>query len=127
MRLMLVWDRAATFPMVMVATARTQRTMVQSTLMAGKARKKTRAKAAKAAALAATAKEGGAPGGPIEHGHAEEQKGAGERPQDEVFQGRLIGAQVFPEEARQDVDRDGHDLEAQEDHDQVGPRSHEHH
>ena len=55
MRLMLVWEMAATFPMVMVATARTHRSMVQSTLMAGKARKKTRAKAAKAAALTATA------------------------------------------------------------------------
>ena len=55
MRLMLVWAMATTFPTVMVATARTHRTMFHWTVKWGKTSNMTRAKAAKAAALTPTA------------------------------------------------------------------------
>ena len=38
----------------------------------------------------------GAAGGPVQHGHAEEQKAAGEGAQDQIFQGGFVGARHPP-------------------------------
>ena len=66
-------------------------------------------------------------GAAVEQGRAEEEEGRREGPQQEVLQGRLHGVLLGPEEAGQDVEGDGHGLEAQVEGDEVGGRGEHHH
>ena len=71
--------------------------------------------------------EPGAPCGAVEEGDPVEQEPGREGAEQEVLERRLVRADLLPEHADQHVDRHRHDLEREEDHDQVVGRGHEHH
>ena len=59
--------------------------------------------------------------------HAVEQDAERERAEQEILHRRFVRAPARLQESRQDVERDRHRLEADEERDQIGPAGHEHH
>src|SRR5271157_26604 len=71
--------------------------------------------------------EVGAAGQAVEKGEAVGEDAGGERPEQEVFQRRLVGAAVAAEESDEHVGGDGHQLQANENQDNVETGGHAHH
>ena len=63
----------------------------------------------------------------VEQREAVGQQAGAERAQQQILHGGFVGAALAAQEARQDVEADGHGLEAQELDDQVVAGGHEHH
>ena len=63
----------------------------------------------------------------IDQRHAVKQKGGGKGAEEEVFEGGLGRPAVAAQEPAEDVDGDGHDLQADEDGDEMVRRDHDHH
>ena len=59
-------------------------------------------------------------GDPIQPDEAVEQERRAERAEEEVLEGGLVRVAIRPLDAREDVDRDGHRLETNEQGDQIG-------
>ena len=66
------------------------------------------------------------PGGAIHQGDPVEEERRGERPQYEVLEGRLLRLDAAQVQGGHDVDGDRQQLEAEEQHDQVVGRGHDH-
>src|ERR1035437_2744441 len=60
-----------------------------------------------------------AAGGAVDQRHAVQEEGGGEAAEQEILERRLVRALIVAQIAGQDIARDGGDLEANEDHDQV--------
>ncbi len=71
--------------------------------------------------------EVGRPSGPEEQRHTVNQEGAGEGAQQEVLEGRLGRTRIAPVDPHEHVDGERHELEAEEDEDQVTAPRQEHH
>ncbi len=71
--------------------------------------------------------ERGAAGGAPDQRNSVEQKGRGEGSDQEIFEGRLRREHAAPVEPRQDIDRDRHHLEPEEEDDQVLGPGQKHH
>ena len=69
----------------------------------------------------------GRPGGAVEQRDPVEEKGGGERAEQEIFHRRLAGLPAALEQPRQDVERERHQLDGEEDHDEVAGRGQEQH
>ncbi len=63
----------------------------------------------------------------VEQREAVGQQAGAERAQQQIFHGGFVGAALAAQEARQNVEADGHGLQAQELDDQVVAGGHEHH
>src|SRR4030042_1746315 len=71
-------------------------------------------------------REEGGPGSPEKKGQSQDEEGAGKASEQEIFERRLAGLFVSSLQSRQRIAGDGKDFKAQENHQQVRRRRHDH-